>query len=78
MGKLRERRSAWEIIPLRGKNALEFRHFRRKNKRKNRHLTGGMLRKLTITRENCAGKWNLVKKQAFHGKKILEKFSLVI
>jgi len=28
-----------------------------------------MLRKLTIPRENCAGKWNLVKKQAFHGKK---------
>jgi len=26
MGRLRERRRAWEIILLRGKNALEFRY----------------------------------------------------
>jgi len=57
MGKLRERRSAWEIILLRGK----------------------MRGKSAIPEEKCAGKWNLVEKQAFHGKKkFLEKFSLVI
>ena len=34
-----------------GNNTLK-----RKNKRENRHLIGEMHRKLTIPRENCAGK----------------------